>query len=82
MVAGVQGWNWERARGLWMKQEISGDGRNIQVVYLQREEGERKRRKLWAHSPPMDGGAGKCGQNAGDVMERERERSSEAQDDD
>ena len=28
------------------------------------------------HSPPMDGGVGKCGQNAGDVMEREIFRSS------
>ena len=41
MVAGVQGWNWERARDLWMKQEISdghgGDGRYIQVVCLQRK---------------------------------------------
>jgi hypothetical protein len=40
------------------------------------EESNKKREKALAHSPPMDGGAGKCGQNAGDVMEREIFRSS------
>ena len=37
---------------------------------------EKEREKALAHSPPMDGGVGKCGQNAGDVMEREIFRSS------
>jgi len=83
MVAGVQGQNWERARGLWMKQKISGDGRYIQVVYLLRKvtrKGRKEENKALGSFTSNDGGAGKCGQNAGDVMERER--SSEARDDD
>jgi hypothetical protein len=45
------------------------------------EKGNKKRERerengALAHSPPMDGGAGKCGQNAGDIMEREIFRSS------
>jgi hypothetical protein len=35
---------------------------------------EKEREKALAHSPPMDGGAGKCGQNAGDVMERDLQK--------
>jgi hypothetical protein len=65
-----------------MRQEIS-DGQGVMdVIYKlyvyrgkQQEDGERKKEDL-AHSPPMDGGAGKCGQDAGDVMEREIFRSS------
>lgn len=71
MVAGVQGWSWERARALWMKQEIcdgSGVIRIQVLVYIYRreqEEGERKGANFVVHSPPMNGGVGKCGQNAG-----------------
>jgi hypothetical protein len=58
-----------------MKQEISDGHGVMDVIYkLYVYRGKQGRRET--RSPPMDGGAGKCGQNAGDVMEREIFRSS------
>ena len=55
---------------------MSTEGSNKKRERERKKERRKKENKALANSPPMDGGVGKCGQNAGDVMEREIFRSS------
>jgi hypothetical protein len=65
-----------------MKQEISdghGAMNDIYKLYVYKESNKKRKKEREESvgsftSAPMDGGVGKCGQNAGDVMERDLQK--------